>query len=92
VENLGVLTHRVAVYLHTAEGWSTRPSEAQPLTDIGCDGTFSVEVFTGEGDLHGDRVFAAVVTEDFLPPVLSGAESLPRVLLERAVTKTELVR
>ena len=89
---VAVFRNRLAFYVHTADGWWTKVVGDQPVSDVGCDGTFEVELFTAPTDVTADAVFVAVVPDDFAPPFLTGAETLPRALLERAVTFHEARR
>lgn len=89
---VGVFKNRLAVYLHTADGWWTKTVSGQPVTDLDCDGSFEVELFATPQELEADAVLVAVVPDDFVPPVLSGAADLPRALLGRAVTHREARR
>ena len=89
---VGVFKNRLAIYLHTAEGWWTKTIAGQPVTDLACDGTFEVKLFTTPDDVTADAILVAVVPDDFVPPFLSGTSALPRALLGRAVTFHEAQR
>lgn len=91
VANIGAVNHRVALYLRTATGWRTKPGFDKPLTPIDCNGSFLASL-SGDGDATGDRVLAALLPVDFVPPILDGVPDIPKSLRERAIALCEVDR
>ncbi|MEL6429944.1 MAG: glycosyl hydrolase family 17 protein, partial [Planctomycetota bacterium] len=81
---VATLRHRVAV-LHEVDGaWYSKPSFAERTVRIGSDGRFSVDVTTGPGDADGTRLAVFLVGEEFTPPRVEAAETIPLAFTRRA--------
>ena len=92
VRNVGIRSHRVAVYIRSRGAWWNKPSFAAPITSIRCDGTWTTDVTTGEGDVEADALVAFLVPAGFTPPFLEGAAELPRELFAVALDVAEVER
>ncbi|MEO0660834.1 MAG: hypothetical protein AAFZ87_04790, partial [Planctomycetota bacterium] len=62
----------------------SKPSFAERTVRIGSDGRFSVDVTTGPGDADGTRLAVFLVGEEFTPPRVEAAETIPLAFTRRA--------
>src|SRR6266849_6729585 len=74
----------VAVYIHVDGGWWTKPTFADPDTEINCDGTWQADITTGGNDTQADAITAFLLPGGFAAPPLSGDSSLPQTLYTNA--------
>ncbi len=83
--------YKVAVYIYVG-GWWTKPTFANPLTNIGLDGSWECDITTGGNDPLATQIVAYLVPKTFSPPPMSGGQTLPPTLDQNAVAKTEIAR
>jgi len=83
--------YKVAVYIYVG-GWWTKPTFANPLTNIGLDGSWECDITTGGNDVLATQIVAYLVPKNFSPPPMSGGQTLPPTLDQNAVAKTEIAR
>ncbi len=83
--------YKVAVYIYVS-GWWTKPYWGSPLTEIKSDGTWSCDIDTGGDDIHATRVAAFLVPEKYLPPQMTGENSLPSKLYKKSVAYSMVKR
>lgn len=84
--------YKVAVFINVSGYWWTKPTFAQPLTTIKADGSWTCDVTTGGIDHTATKFAAFLLPEEYDPPLVSGEESLPVELSQKAVAKTETAR
>ena len=83
--------YKVAVYIYVG-GWWTKPTFANPLTNIGLDGSWECDITTGGNDVLATQIVAFLVPKDYSPPPMSGAQTLPSALDQNSVARTEIAR
>ncbi|UCH24963.1 MAG: hypothetical protein JSV66_13565, partial [Trueperaceae bacterium] len=79
------LDHGVAVYIQVDGGWWTKPFFDHPLTSIDADGTFSVDITTGDFDHLATKIAAFLVSGEFSPPLASGENKIPQDVFDHAL-------
>jgi hypothetical protein len=92
VSHVTAADHRVAVYIYVVGGWWNKPTWAQPLTTIHCDGTWICDITTGGQDQNATRMAAFLVPSSYDPPLLSGHSRLPQELYDNALDWIEVER
>jgi exo-beta-1,3-glucanase (GH17 family) len=83
--------YRVAVYIYVG-GWWTKPTFANPLTNIGLTGVWECDITTGGSDPNATQIVAFLVPATFSPPLMSGGQTLPPSLDQNSVARTEIAR
>jgi hypothetical protein len=83
--------YKVAVYIYVS-GWWTKPYWDSPLTEIKSDGTWSCNIDTGGDDIHATRVAAFLVPAKYVPPEMTGENSLPSKLYKNSVSSSIVKR
>ena len=76
--------YKVAVYIFVS-GWWTKPTFANPLTDILTDGSWVTDITTGGIDEQATKITAFLVSNNYSPPLMSGGASLPQTLFDIAI-------
>jgi hypothetical protein len=79
--------HRVAVYIHTWNGWWTKPYWDSPLTTISDLGEFACSITTGGIDDAADMVVAYLVLASYAPPLASGDSAIPGTIDSTALAE-----
>ena len=64
------------LYIKVGNGWWIKPTYAQPLTDINCDGTWRVLTVTGGTDFNATEFFVYLVPVGYNPPTVYDAADL----------------
>lgn len=77
--------HAVALYLRVGDKWWNKPSFADAMTPIGCDGGWTIDIITGEGDEDAVAVMAFLLPIDYIPPMLDGADEIPQQIFDTAL-------
>ena len=75
---------KVAVYIYVS-GWWTKPTFANPLTNIMNDGTWSTNIVTGGIDELATRIAAFLLPVGINPPLMGGNQPLPQELFDSSV-------
>jgi exo-beta-1,3-glucanase (GH17 family) len=83
--------YKVAVYIFVG-GWWTKPTFANPLTNITLDGAWTCDITTGGADQTATQIAAYLVPKDFSPPAMQGGQTLPSTLDQNAVAKVTVQR
>jgi exo-beta-1,3-glucanase (GH17 family) len=83
--------YKVAVYIYVG-GWWTKPTFANPLTNIGLDGGWECDITTGGNDPLATMIVAYLVPKTFNPPPMMGGQTLPPSLDQNSVAKVEIAR
>jgi exo-beta-1,3-glucanase (GH17 family) len=84
--------YKVAVYIYV-NGWWNKPTFAEPLTRLACDGTFICNITTGgNSDAQATRIKAFLVPSAYSPPLLSGQATIPASIDQNAVASIEVLR
>jgi len=81
----------MAIYIYV-DGWWTKPTFADPLTDIQEDGGWVCDITTGGIDERATMVAAFLVPVGYAPPVLSGGKMLPPTLYDSSVASIKVTR
>jgi hypothetical protein len=77
---------RVAVFISVPDcGWVTKPTCAQPLTQIQPDGSWSADITTGGSDPLATRIAALLVSTNYSQPCVQGAAVLPTNVFAQAL-------
>jgi exo-beta-1,3-glucanase (GH17 family) len=84
--------HYVAVYIRVAGGWWTKPTFADPRTDIAVHGAWATDVTTGGSDPDATRIEAFLLPSSYDPPAAAGESSLSSGLYENAVATAAVDR
>ena len=84
--------HKVAVYIMVSGRWWTKPTFAQPLTSIACDGSWTTDITTGGIDSRATKIAAYLVPNGYNPPSAGGSRNLPQELEEKSLAKVEVTR
>lgn len=86
--------YKVALYIYIARlsNWWTKPTFAQPLTAINCDGSWKTPYATGGIDSLATILLAFLVPKNYFPPKAMGAGELPVALDSAALAWTALTR
>lgn len=84
--------YRIVVYIKVGSGWWVKPFANQPLTNILNDGSWTCDITTGGIDQTATEIVAYLIPNGFSPPILLGSPSLPAILDQNAVAKTNVVR
>src|SRR5215216_6480556 len=84
VECVPPASFKVAVYIY-ASGWWTKPTFANPLTNIKSDGTWSTTIVTGGFDQLATKIAAFVLPIGINPLPMSGGQPLPQELSNSSV-------
>ncbi|MFT4542168.1 MAG: hypothetical protein ACI841_003206 [Planctomycetota bacterium] len=82
--------HAVALYLRVGGMWWNKPSFADAMTPIGCDGSWQADITTGAGDEGADRVIAFLLPIHYIPPMLDGEDVIPQQIFEVALAVAEM--
>lgn len=70
-------TCRIAAFIYVpGYGWVTKPTCAEPLTQIRADGAWSADITTGISDAQATRVAALLVNANFNQPCVLGSAFL----------------
>jgi len=78
-------SHYVVAYVNVCgQWWGPKPSFSEPITDIGTEGEWTVDVTTGGADPHALEQAVFVLARASKPPRVEGAEQLPDSLLDSA--------
>jgi hypothetical protein len=83
--------YKIAVYIFV-NGWWTKPTFANPLTDIQSDGTWSTDITTGGLDEQATKIAAFLLPNNYSPPLMSGGALLPQILFDNAIAHIIAVR
>jgi len=75
---------KVAVYIYVS-GWWTKPTFANPLTNIGSNGNWSTTIVTGGVDELATQIAAFLLPVGINPPPMGGAQPLPQELFDSSV-------
>jgi len=75
----------IAVYIKVRGGWWTKPTWADPITDINPDGSWSCSVITGGVDDEFTQVRAYLIKNGYDPPSASGG-GLPSVRAKKSAS------
>ena len=81
--------YKVAVYIHVGDWW-TKPTFANPLTNIGLDGSWERDITTGGNDPLATQIVAYLGPKTFSPPAMLGGQTLPPTLDQNAVANTQI--
>ena len=92
VQHVLPLDHRVAVYIHTRNGWWTKPYWDSPLSTISDAGDFACLITTGGIDDRADTVVAYLVLASYAPPLASGDSTIPGTIDSTALAKATVRR
>lgn len=82
----------IAVFIRVDEQWWMKPTQAQPLTPVADDGSFSVNIVTGGVDRLATEVAVLLVPVDAVIPDVLGEAELPTALLDLALARVDLDR
>ena len=82
VEGVAPEEYKVAVYIYVISGWWTKPTFADPLTDINPDGSWECDITTGGLDPQATMIIAFLVPEGYFPPQGNGQAELPALLFQ----------
>ena len=80
------------VYIRVNGGWWIKPTYAQPLTNINCDGTWSADIVTGGVDQNATDITVYLIPNGYNPPLLGGSSYLPQELDDNSVAKVTVAR
>ncbi len=83
--------YRVAIAIYTS-GWFNKPYWTQKTIFIRADGSWTADITTGTNDEYATRIFAALVTKDYIPPTLNSASAIPKELLDNALATCQVER
>jgi exo-beta-1,3-glucanase (GH17 family) len=84
--------YNVTACIQVAGRWWTKPTAASPLTPIGPDGRWTVDITTGGIDEKATAIAAFLLPAGYQPPALLGDAALPAELLQRAVARADAAR
>jgi len=84
--------YKVVVYIRVNGGWWIKPTYAQPLTNINCDGTWSADIVTGGVDQNATDITVYLIPNGYNPPLLGGSSYLPQELDDNSVAKVTVAR
>ena len=91
-QNVDPESVRVAAYIRVHGGWWNKPYWDAPATELGTDGTFSVNIATGGKDVEATEIAAFLVPAELYPPALRGEPELPAELFEKALAHASVTR
>jgi hypothetical protein len=78
----------VAVYIRVDDSWWTKPTFANPLTNIATNGTWETDVTTGGYDYLANKFAAFLVPVGYDPPPANDDYALPSELFTDSVAYT----
>lgn len=85
--------HGVAVYIFVNGRWYTKPTYAEPVTRISCDGDWVCDITTGGVDSRATAVAAFLIPAAYSPPLQNGSSTeLPAELEENALASVQTTR
>ena len=84
--------YRVAAYIKVGTAWYTKPTYADKLTPIAPDGTFTVNVTTGLGDVNAVEIRAYLVPVGYDAPIANGTPDPPADLASRGYIFRTVIR
>jgi len=82
---IDISDYKIAVYIYVS-GWWTKPTFANPITEMNPDGTWWCNIVTGGLDDQATRIAAFLIPSDYRPPRMEGHADLPSDLYQRAAT------
>jgi hypothetical protein len=83
----------VAVFIYVPDyGWVTKPTCAQPLTQVQPDGSWSADITTGGSDPLATRIAALLVSTNYSQPCVQGAAVLPTNVFAQALASAVITR
>lgn len=91
VKNVNTSDYKVAVYIFVS-GWWTKPFWTSPLTSIQKDGSWVCDITTGGIDQKATKIAAFLVPSGYSPPAMSGGQTLPQEIYNKAVSRVEITR
>lgn len=93
VGNIDRSQYMIVVYIHVPDlGWWVKPYFAWPTTNISADYTWCTDIATGGRDIYSTKIAAFVIPKSYSPPLLGGADELPRSLMDAAIVWTLVER
>jgi hypothetical protein len=84
--------YRVAVVIKVDEGWWTKPSWANPLTNIWITNKWKCDITTGGNDEFATEIDAFLVEKGYTPPPSAGESEIPQDLIDHTVAMARVIR
>jgi hypothetical protein len=86
VQHVKPADYYVAVFIQVpgSGGWWTKPTFAEPRTQVHCNGGFSADITTGANDSEATQIAAFLLPNNADPPALAGNATLPPSLYKSA--------
>jgi hypothetical protein len=89
VEGVDPTKHVIAIYIRVTGGWWTKPTFANPITDIASNGAWSCNCQSYFTDADADTVRAYLIPKGYNPPSAAGGTMPP---ISYAVAMAEATR
>ena len=89
--HVNIESYGVAIYIY-ANGWWTKPFRSEPITELGCDGSFVCNIVTGGSDETAKKIAAFLVPLDYGPPLMRGGHTLPKEIFDNAAASVIVKR
>jgi len=84
--------YKVVTYIKVGSGWWVKPYAAWPTVEIGIDGSWACDTYTGGYDYEAVQMNSYLIPAAYDPPILMGAGSIPADLITNAVTFVTVTR